>query len=210
MIVQFGKLEELPILDRHPFGHPIPQPAADYPPGQPHGQPELEEVHEDLPIGVSQGFERADHGALLLGQPAQQHVEHQGGHGQENGRHEVGEALQALDLLAEIFVGRLIVERCRSENAVSGQQLFGPAEQFLRVVAHVGCQPADHLVGRAVEVKHVFRVALLEIEDAEMLRIGRNGTGSQHVDELARDGRAHDEQLLAAVVQHEVDPLARL
>ena len=41
------------------------------------------------------------------------------------------------------------------------------------MLADLGRQEADHLVGRAVEVEHVLGVAPLEVEDAEMLGVGQ-------------------------------------
>ena len=42
-----------------------------------------------------------------------------------------------------------------------------------------------------------------------MLRVGHNPAGAQEINELAADGRPHDEQFLTAVVEHQMDPLPR-
>ena len=68
--------------------------------------PNFKKWREDLQIGVAQGLQRAHHRALLLGQAAEQHVQHQRRHRQKHARRDDGETPQPLiSWLRNLFDG---------------------------------------------------------------------------------------------------------
>ncbi len=93
-----------------------------------------------------------------------------------------------LNSLGLVIAPELFVQSYCLGFLTVGKQLLGPIENLPRRPRRVGGQSPEYLVGGPVEVEHVFRVRLLEIEDAEMLRVGGQRAGLQEVDELAGDG----------------------
>ncbi len=208
MILQRGKYKEKAVDPRHQFRQDITESAAGQSAGQSDRQAELEKVQKHLPIAVAEGLERADDRPLLLGEPGEQHVEHERRDRQEDHRHEDRERLQPFHLLAEVLVRKLIGQRDRREHAEVGQEQFGAVEDFPGGDRRPGGEPSEHLVGRPVEVEYVLGIRLLEEKDAEVLRVGDDRARREHVDELGGDRRPHHVELLAAVVQHQLDPIA--
>ena len=168
---------------------------------------ELHEMPKHLGVGIAQGFQRADDAALLIDQPRHQHIQHHRGHRQKDHRHHLREYTEAADFVAQESVRRLIFARRGGKYAVVGQEIFRTLQNFLRPIAPRRGQHPHNLICGAIHVEHFFGVTLLQIEHAEMFRIGRQAAGAYQVDKLAGDCRADDEQFLAAIVHEQMNPL---
>ena len=85
---QVGKLKELAVHHGHARRRQVPQNAAQNASHHPDTQTELDEMCEDLPVGIAERLERADDRPLLPRQTRDQYVEHQGRNQQEDPRND--------------------------------------------------------------------------------------------------------------------------
>ena len=164
-------------------------------------------MQKNLGIGIAEALECADHGPLLIDQPDHEHIEHQRRHGEKDRRHDPGERAEAGDLVGKKPVRRLFLAGDRRKDAERRQPRLRLAQDFVGVIADFRCKQSDHLICRTVKVEHFLRIRLRQVEDAEMLGVGRKRARADQIYKFARDCRADDEQLLTPVVQEQVQPL---
>ena len=172
---------------------PPPADDAKHGSGQQHDRDHARVMPAQLAVGVAHCLQRGDLGPLQGDEPAQNHVDEEGGDAQKDHRHHPGQRLQLAQLSLEDLVRELVLAPDCAVAAVGREQpVDGVAHVGLR---SAGLQPQGDVVECALELEGGRERGAVHPEDGVPFRIVSDQSWPQRVDELRRERHADHAQL---------------
>ncbi len=201
-------MEVARVDDHHAGGEPESEADASDGAGDRGGQRELQVMHADFEVRVSEGFQHRDLAALRADEAREQYMQQKRDDAEKEPRQDQPIGAQFPEFVGEEPVGDLVVATVGAEGSVAVEQRVELRDDFGFAGAASECE--GHVVERADHVERRREFVAAHPEDPVAAVIGKDFRRPDFVDVLGRQRDADDAQAFPFAVEDGVHRIADL